>query len=91
MCIQTVQDNLIEQYATLGILLKCTNKNEQKDKELVLNEQELINIEENNISPQEILQNEPVLDETEESIIIPKDIKSLDYNKKSFDGNMVSN
>lgn len=86
-----VQDNLIEQYAKLGILLKCTDKNEQKDKELVLNEQELINIEENNISPQEIVQNESVLDETEETIIIPKDIKSLDSNKRSSDRSMVSN
>ncbi|KAF7382459.1 hypothetical protein HZH68_015378 [Vespula germanica] len=56
LCIQTVQDNLIKQYVKLGILLKSTNENKQKDKQLVLNEQDLIILEkENDILPQKIV------------------------------------
>ncbi|KAL2730960.1 circumsporozoite protein-like [Vespula squamosa] len=88
LCIQTVQDNLIKQYAKLGILLKYTNEDVQKDEELVLNEQELTNKEENNILPQKSVHSDETKDEL---IIISENLTSVDDKKNISEDNVINN
>ncbi|KAI4479533.1 hypothetical protein M0804_010930 [Polistes exclamans] len=92
LCIQTIQDNLIEQYIKLGISLKDTNENMQDHEQLMSkstsllkhNEPELINTEENKLLQDEIMNDDKI---GEQSIIDPQKIKQLDDIKTIPNGN----
>ncbi|KAI4485612.1 hypothetical protein M0802_012674 [Mischocyttarus mexicanus] len=93
LCIQTIQDNLIEQYIKLGISLKNTNKSIQNREQLMSiststlkpNKLELINNKIENQILQDELTNEDEMGER--SMIDSKEFKQLDDIKTISNGN----